>query len=302
MSARIVEDPDDLPGGTDLESALLGDNPAAGAPEVTPAPGVLSGDDVPEKYQGKSARELLDIAMNQEQMIGSHGQKIGELNDRIGTLQGLTEKALAIRDDGHAGRVEPVADEKAFDADDFALNPEEAVTHTVRRETKVQGTRLDALENKANALDFESRHATAATDLSDPNFIEFVKKSPYRSGLAARAFADTENIDFNSADELWMAWEEHKLATSEPTTDLETIDKPDESSEEAPTADMDQASLISGGAGGNPGGSGKKEYSASALAEILEKNPDYYWRDDVQKVVTAAYADGRVKDDQTPSM
>lgn len=295
--------------------------PAAPAPEnledasnadpapAAPAPEVVQGDDVPEKYRGKTATELLSIVRDQESHIGKQGQELGDLRTRNGTLEGLVDKSLALRSPDQ-GRPAPIEDETSLSDDDFLTDPRDATARTVRQETAGDRDRLARLEASETARQFGVAHPTAGADINDPAFIEFVSKSQVRVGLAQKAFGqgtEVHQIDFNSANELWSLYEDYnsfKPATTEETVTLAAVEEPntDAAPAAAPAAEDNAPAapdLVTGNSSdaGGKSNANKPIYSQAKLNRMMLDKPDLYWAADTQAKLDAAYAEGRVTQD-----
>lgn len=286
---EMGEEQFDLPAGIQVESE------ATSEPEVE----TLDGDDVPEQYRGKTAAELLEIVRNQEQLIGRHGQEVGDLREQVGTLRGQVDAALALREPGKVGQKE--FDEEDLTDQDFALDPVDATRRMVDRETRALREEQRKLSLQRQASEFEERHPTASEDLNDAAFAEFVQGNQRRIRLAQQAMGDADNIDFEAADELWSLYEEYReikaLKEDKPKEDAVASEALDEDREE-----REAPSLVSGNSGSvvDPGtdrNSGKPIYSQAALNDLMMNDPDTYWSDRVQRDLTAAYAEGRVRQD-----
>ncbi|MAG24809.1 hypothetical protein CMI47_04445 [Candidatus Pacearchaeota archaeon] len=297
MPAQIVPELDDSGQPLETEADLSALEAQPPEKQVTqPEIPVLDGEDIPEKYRGKSAADLLEIVQNQESHIGRQGTELGELRGQVGTLRGLVDQSLALREDG-ISRTDQVGTEDDLTDDQFITDPRDAVTKTVKRETRDQNERLARLEQQNAALDFSRKYPEAQKDVESPEFVGFVQKSRVRGTLAHRAFSDMENIDFNAAEELWELWEDYKsihpadsdpvLASQEATS--QTVEPTDE-----PKA---VPSMVTQGSSGDVGGSTKPIYSQAALNRLQVSDPDTYWADDTQRKIDGARAEGRVVDD-----
>jgi len=296
MPARLVPELND--DGSEPTSELNAlEAAAASQPPQEPAPAaVLDGPQIPEKYRGKSAEELLKIVQDQESYIGRQGQELGDMRNQVGTLRGLVDKSLALRDTGNIGRTEQISEEDLSD-DDFITTPRDAVSKTVKRETHQTNQRVARLEQQAAAIDFARRHPTAEHDIEDPAFVQFVQKSQVRTRLAAKAFGDMDNVDFDSAEELWELYEDYKELTgstqAQTTSESETTSLPEAASQEVQSPPQ----MITTGSSGDQGGSTKPIYSQAALNRLQTSNPDLYWADDTQRKITEARREGRVQQD-----
>ncbi len=303
MPAQIVDELDEngqVPATADLSSLHAkpteqGGQPGPGAEET-----VLSGDEVPEKYRGKTAAELLQIVRDQESHIGRQGQELGALRGEVGSLRGMVDKALQLRDPG-TSREDVGTEEDLVDDQAFITHPRDAVSKTVQRETRGTNERVARLEQQAAAIDFSRRHPTAEQDINDPDFLAFVGKSPKRAQLAQSAFGDTSNIDYDSADELWTLYEDFKSLRAPAEAPAETTETPTDTSAASqptePTETRQAPEMVTQGSSGDAGGSNKPVYSQSALNRLQIENPDLYWANDTQNKINEARRDGRVLDD-----
>lgn len=286
MPGYLIETPSDDPSEDILGTATA---TQATAPASKPTEAVLDGDDIPEKYRGKTPKDLLQIVRDQESYIGRLGQEKGELRQRVGTLEGLVDKALHLRDPGVATQA-PVGTEDDLKDIDFDRKPREAVAAVVRKELAPVRDQLADFSHKERALQFEREHPTAVNDLNDPAFVEFVKGSAYRARLATKAFGDPKSYDFEAAEELWSAWEE-KRGASPPSNEPAAT-----ATEIPPTQDVAPPKLITPGSSGGASAqvSGKPVYSQEALERLQLSNPEKYWAPDVQARIQEAYREGRV--------
>jgi len=294
MSAYLVDELND-DGSEPTSGADLSAMEAQPAAQAAQEPTVLTGDEVPEKYRGKSAAELLAIVQNQESHIGKQGSELGELRGQVGTLRGLVDQSLALRDEGNLGRRESVTEDDLTD-DQFITDPRDAVTRTVKRETREQNERLARLEKQNAALDFSRRYPEAQTDVEDPRFVEFVQNSQVRGRLANKAFQDLENIDFEAAEELFDLYNDYKTMVPVAPAADESASQEATSQSEEPAARQAPA-MLNTGSSGDVGGSTKPIYSQAALNRLQANDPDTYWATDTQSKINKARAEGRILDD-----
>jgi len=264
--------------------------------QVAAIQAAIDGDNVPEKYRGKTAADLLKIVQDQESYIGRQGQELGGLREQNGTLRGLVDKSLSLREDGNVGRTE-VGTEEDLSDDDFITTPRDAVTRTVKRETQDSNRRLARLEQQASAIDFARRYPTAEKDIEDPAFVEFVQKSQVRTRLASKAFGDMENVDFDSAEELWELYGDYQAMQplAPVTSGSENASVSEVASQEVEPKEA--PAMITSGSSGDPGGSTKPIYSQAALNRLQVEDEALYWANDTQAKIAEARAEGRVLDD-----
>lgn len=301
MPGKLIADPDmelELE-GDGLDSALVvdagsGDKTTTKVDDLTVTPSEMDGDDVPEKYRGKTARELLDIVTNQESLMGRHSTELG-------TLRGLVDQSLRLRDTGDVGRQEPKVE--PLTEEDFLTHPEDATRRTVQDETAELRDQVASLSAQAQGHQFDVRYPDAAKDINDEQFVEFIKGTPLRHRLATSAFGDSKNLDFEAAGELWALYEDHKALQPAPTqTEEEKLasegNKDDASESKAKARKVPD--LVSGpttSTSVKDKATNKRIYSQAALNRLQEKDPDLYWSTDIQTQISAAHQEGRVRQD-----
>jgi hypothetical protein len=273
----------DEPGNLDQLKQDLSDaiQPAEEQPADNPAPAAK-----PNKYEGKSVDDVIDMHRNAESALGRR-------NNELGQYKQLTDKLLAMdkRSDDlrQGGASEADIEEDALpelSSTDFLDNPTESVA-------KVVDARLTHSERKRQARDaedamtaagqdFADKHPDAGEIAHDPEFIEWVKASPLRQRAALAAY----NKDFSAGTDLL---DEYK-STRKPKEDI-TVDE----QEEARLAAARAASTESTGAsqtGDKPTG---KVYRRLDLIRLKLEDPEAYSDPAFQTEIMAAYAQGRVK-------
>lgn len=309
MSASIIGmngelDKDEQGSENPLDSAL-----AKPAQQPSQSATTVSGEQVPDKYQGKNAGELLDIVTHQESLMGRQSTELGTLRSQVGTLRTQVDSALALGNSGDGGQggqrqPDPITDR------DFALDPVDATRRMIQEETVTLKTGQTDLKSQARALQFDQARPSAQADINDEQFINFVKSSATRMRLANSAFGDMGNPDFDSADQLWDLYDDFKaIKAAEPTAAAKDGGASDGASKDpTPTQDASQASadrtppsMVSGTSGGTGEGggehAGKPIYSQAALNTMQEEDPTKFWSDAVQKPLAIARSEGRVRQD-----
>lgn len=280
MAAFLVDEleDDELPQQTQSTSQPTASNDA------------LDGEDVPEKLRGKSARDLLAILREQEQHIGRQANEVG-------TLRKLVDQALEISKPGHASRTakeEPIT-EAQLDADALLTDPLGSVSRVAKATTKPLEDRLDQIEAARREAMFLQSHPTATADINDPEFVGWVSGNKARAKLAAKAFPQGQAADFETADDLWTLWEEHKAAKAQAAQAVQDEDAAPPPSKPAPSTKT--APKLLSGAGGSEPGSGKSQriLQRSKLIKMQAEDPASYYDADFQAELMQAYREGRVK-------
>jgi hypothetical protein len=154
--------------------------------------------DIPEKYRGKSTKDLIEMHAKTEKDLSRLGQEVGQLRKMA-----LERPQEVVK--------EPV--KKEVKVDDLLENPEDAVNTLVNQNAIVKkiNSTVDDLERDLNRRTFESKHPQYAEDLKDEAFGEWIAKNPLRRALAEAA----DKYDFQAADSLWDMWQERKDLVSE---------------------------------------------------------------------------------------
>jgi len=235
------------------------------APTKEPTP---ENDDIPDKYKGKSVKEIVRMHQEAERAIGKQGSEVGELRRIVDDFV----KAQTVTKQEQAPDVE--------DEVDFFTDPDKAIARAIEKHPKVrQAEELTVNMKKAEALaNLKSNHPDYGDVINDPAFGEWVAKSKVRQELFSRA---DRNYDFDSADELLTTWKERKQVVAQ--------------SQEIEKVERKQA--IKSAATGSTKGSGetasKKTYRRADIINLMRTNPDRY--EELAPEIMQAYAEGRVK-------
>jgi len=270
MAKFIDERPEELDEDEQLESFEEQEKaPEEDQPEATEE---ISEDDIPDKYRGKSVKEIITMHQEAEKLVGRQGQEVGELRrvvDDYIQSQTVTQQQQT----AHATTNE-------FNESDFFDNPKEAVQRLVDNHPSVKQSQLMALQlKKAEALSkLKSEHPDFEGILKQPEFSEWIKKSNIRKKLLVQA---DQNYDFDAAHELLSLWKERSNAVNM-TVEAEKKQRK-QSVREA-------SSGTSKGSGESPA---RKMYRRADLIELMQKDPERYMS--LAEEIRQAYAEGRVK-------
>ncbi len=222
---------------------------------------------VPDKYKDKSLEDIVKMHQEAEKMIGRQAQEVHEvrsLADQLLKRQLETDKAVSI--------------ESAPEVD-FFENPQDSIKRAIENNPAVMEAKQANLELKRmkTAQQLASKHPDFGTIANDTGFQEWVKASPIRLNLYAKADAE---FDFGSADELLSTYKELKQVRNNNAQE---------------TGKKQQAQALRA-AGVDTGGSGevaKKVYRRADLIRLKMTDPDRY--ELLQPEIMAAYQQGRVK-------
>lgn len=225
-------------------------------------------DDIPEKYKGKSVKDIVRMHQEAERAIGKQGSEVGELRrivDDFVRAQTVTKQQQA-----------PVVEEEV----DFFTDPDKAIARAIEKHPKVrQAEELSAQMKKAEALaSLKTAHPDFTEVVQDENFAQWVNKSKVRQELFSRA---DRNFDFDAANELLSTWKERNQVVTQ-TKAVEQVQRK-----------QAVKSASTGATKGSGETASKKTYRRADIIELMRTNPDRYQQ--LSDEIMRAYAEGRVK-------
>lgn len=224
-------------------------------------------DDIPDKYKGKQLSDIIKMHQEAEKLIGKQAQEVGEVRK---LADELIKQNLA-------GKPQPIKEEEP--EVDFFENPQAAVRKTVDNHPDVLAARQASQEFKKMQIQqkLAQEHPDFGQIVQDAEFVNWVKSSPVRIGLYAKADGE---YDYDSANELLSTYKQLKGVKAKQTSDAgETQRK----------SNLKAASVDVGGTGE----SGKRVYRRADLIRLKMTDPNRY--DALSEEIMAAYAEGRVK-------
>jgi len=222
--------------------------------------------ELPEKFRGKSQKEIIDAYSNLEKELGRKGQEIGELRK-------LADNFLYQQ----ANQREPEPEQEV----DFYDDPKAAVEKLLKNDPRLQKAEQTAAAMKAQAAQaqLEKAHPDFMDVVQDSNFQEWVKGSRIRTQL----FMAADNYDFDAANELLSTWKERSMINKTKEAEAEQ-----EADRRAALKGAKSESRSSGEAK-----AGKKIYRRADLIRLKQTDPNRY--ETLQDEILMAYAEGRVK-------
>jgi len=222
--------------------------------------------ELPEKFRGKSQKDIVDMYSNLEKELGRKGQEVGELRK-------LADDFLR----SQANQRAPEPEEEP----DFYENPKAAVEKLLKNDPRLKQAEEQAAAMKAQAAvsKLEKSHPDFMDVVQDPNFQEWVKGSRIRTQL----FVAADNYDFDAADELLTTWKERSMINKT---------KEAEAEQEANRREALKGAKSEGRSSGEAK-AGKKIYRRADLIRLKQTDPNRY--ETLQDEILAAYAEGRVK-------
>ena len=224
---------------------------------------------LPDKYQGKTAEELVQMHQEAEKLLGRQSSEVGELrkvvDDYIQTQ--LTDK--------QAPQNEPVEEV------DFFTDPEKAVRQAIENHHKIkEAESLNQAYRKSTALaQLKDKHPDMETILQDSKFADWIKDSKIRTQLFIAA---DQQFNHDAADELFSLWKERR----------QVVKKTAAVEREGRKRAVKSAST--GSARGSAGGSGpKKIYRRSDIIKLMKTDPERYQT--LSEEILKAYQEKRVR-------
>jgi len=224
---------------------------------------------LPEKYQGKSLEDVVQMHQEAEKLLGRQSSEVGELRKVVDDYisQSITTTAPQ-------QYVEPEDDI------DYFTDPQAAVNRAIENHPKIrEAEQYTAQYKKQSSLaTLQTKHPDMQDILNDNGFAEWIKASKIRTQLFVQA---DQQYDADAADELFSLWKERKTVAQQ-TANVE---------KQARKQTLKAANT--GNARGSAEGSRKKVYRRADIIKLMRTDPDRYQA--LSDEIMAAYAEGRVK-------
>ena len=223
--------------------------------------------DVPNFYRDKSLEDVIKMHQEANKLIDRQGKEVGEIRKLADELikQNLSSNKQSIKEE--APEV------------DFFENPKEAIRQTVDNHPDVVAGRQAAHDFKRMQIQQKlvQEHPDYGQVASDPDFANWVKSSPIRINLFAKADGE---FDYDSANELLTTYKQLRGVKAKQTSDA---------GEATRKTNLKAASVDVGGSGE----SGKRIYRRADLIRLKMENPNRY--EALSDEIMQAYSEGRVK-------
>jgi len=224
---------------------------------------------LPDKYQGKSLEEVVQMHQEAEKLLGRQSSEVGELRKVVDDyISSQTQSAPQPQ------YVEPEDDI------DYFTDPQAAVNRAIENHPKIrEAEQYTANYKKQAALAaLNNKHPDMQEILGDPKFAEWIKASKIRTQLFVAA---DQQYDADSADELFTLWKERKTVAQQ-TAQVE---------KQARKQTLKAANT--GNARGSAEGTRKKVYRRADIIKLMKTDPERYQA--LSEEIFQAYAEGRVK-------
>ena len=263
-------DENELQEGSQEEISQVTEQPQEPQAQETPAPET---EELPEKYKGKTAAEIVKMHQEAEKMIGRQAQEVHE-------VRSLADQLLKQQLESNKTKETP---EQTHDEEDFFSDPQKAVNRTVDQHPAVLAAKQASLDLKKMQIgqQLAAKHPDFVEIAQNADFQNWVKASPVRIDLFTKADAD---FDFSSADELLSTYKElRQIRSSQQQSQMKAVET------KAQDTALKAASVDVGGSGEVS----RKVYRRADLIKLKMTDPDRYMA--LQDEIMSAYADGRVK-------
>ena len=225
---------------------------------------------LPDKYQGKSLEEVVQMHQEAEKLLGRQSSEVGELRK-------VVDDYISSQTPTPAPQQQTVEPE---DDIDYFTDPQGAVNRAIENHPKIrEAEQYTAQYKKQSSLaTLQTKHPDMQTILQDPKFAEWIKASKIRTQLFVQA---DQQYDADAADELFSLWKERKTVAQQ-TAQVE---------KQARKQQVRAANT--GNARGSAEGTRKKVYRRADIIKLMKNDPDRYQA--LSDEIMAAYAEGRVK-------
>ena len=224
---------------------------------------------LPEKYQGKSLEEVVQMHQEAEKLLGRQSSEVGELRKVVDDYISSQTPVQAPQ--------QPVEPE---DDIDYFTDPQAAVNRAIENHPKIREAQqyTEQYKKQSSLATLQAKHPDMQDILSDPKFAEWIKASKIRTQLFVAA---DQQYDADSADELFTLWKERKTVAQQ-TAQVE---------KQARKQTLKAANT--GNARGTGEGTRKKVYRRSDIIKLMKTDPERYQA--LSDEILQAYAEGRVK-------
>jgi hypothetical protein len=223
--------------------------------------------DIPNFYRDKSLEDVIKMHQEANKLIDRQGKEVGEIRKLADELikQNLSSNKQSIKEETQEV--------------DFFENPKEAIRQTVDNHPDVVAGRQAAYDFKKMQIQqkLAQEHPDFGQVASDPDFANWVKSSPIRINLFAKADGE---FDYDSANELLTTYKQLRGVKAKQTSDA---------GEATRKTNLKAASVDVGGSGE----SGKRIYRRADLIRLKMENPNRY--EALSDEIMQAYSEGRVK-------
>ena len=225
--------------------------------------------EVPDKYKGKSAEDLVRMHQEAEKLLGRQSSEVGELRQVVDSyIQTQLSNQQAPQQ------------QETVDEVDFFSDPEEAVKRAIDNHPKIrEAENISKQYQKTTALSqLQQDHPDMQNILTDDKFAEWIKGSKIRTQLYVQA---DKQYDYEAAHELFTLWKERKQVVQQ------TANAEKKGRKQA----VKNAST--GAATGSSETKTRKIYRRADIIKLMRTDPERY--QSLSDEIMKAYQEGRVR-------
>jgi len=226
--------------------------------------------DIPEKYRGKSLKEVVQMHQEVEQVMSRHSNEVGELRKVVDDYITSQPQPQAPQQNN----VEPESDI------DYFTDPQGAVNRAIDNHPKIREAEkyTEDYKKQAALATLGNKHPDMQTILADTKFAEWIKASKIRTQLFVQA---DQEYNADAADELFSLWKERKTVAQQTVNVEKQVRK------------QQLKAARTGNARGSGEGERKKTYRRTDIIKLMKTDPERY--QSLSNEIFQAYAEGRVK-------
>ena len=226
-------------------------------------------DDIPDKYRGKSLKEIAAMHQEAEKLIGKQGSEVGELRK-------IVDSYITAQIQSNPAQAQPPEEEEG----DFFEDPDKAVARAIEKHPVVQQAHQATHEyQQQTAMSrLQQKHPDMKQVLEDPKFAEWVGASQVRQAMFVEA---DQRYNAELADELISLYKE-RAGVAKQAQEVEQVARK-QTVKAASTGSTTSA----------PAGTGKRIYRRADIIKLMKNDPDRY--DALSNEIMLAYQEGRVR-------
>ena len=223
--------------------------------------------EIPEKYQGKSIQDVVQMHQEAEKALGRQGGEVGELRKIVDDF--ILSQSTTVEQ----------AQEQVTEVD-FFENPKDAVNQAVQNHPAIKAAERAANDftKQTAQAQIMQKHPDAETIIQDADFNKWVQSSPVKQEMARKAAVEH---NFELVDELLTDWKDRQTLVRQTLETEETARK------------QTVSKASTGSAKGSTEKPSKKIYRRADIIKLQMTDPDRY--EAMQPDIIKAYSEGRVK-------
>jgi len=247
-------------------------------------------DNIPEKYRGKTAEEIIAMHSNAE-------SELGRMRNELGHMRSLVADLSQIKRQEDLGKVENDDDDFKVTSDSLLDDPETSISKIVQRALKKElepiRQKVESTEAETAESQFIQKYGDITETANDPKFQKWVTDSEVRlrDAVAAR------DGDLAAAERLLDNWNDRQdLLKSLAEKESDDTDTGGEKSSDGdkPRGREGARRAATGGEGSaDASRGGKPLWYKHDVMKVLENDPDKYYSESYQRQMIAAIREGR---------